>query len=81
MSNSSIVIPVPDGKDVQLEEQMLKYGGRKLLYTVVHNSEDDFWNTLGIDKNIYYTLKDKYDKHKRFPTIYDKVSMKTNDKK
>ena len=66
----------PEGIDDKLEEQMLKYGGRKLLYTVVHNSEDDFWNTLGIDKNIYYRLKEKYDENKRFPTIYEKVSRR-----
>jgi hypothetical protein len=68
----------PEGIDDQLEEQMLKYGGRKLLYTVVHNSEDDFWNTLGIDQNVYYRLKDKYDENKRFPTVYEKVSRRKN---
>ena len=40
------------------------------------DSEDDFWNTLGIDKNVYYKLKDKYDENKRFPTIYEKVSRR-----
>jgi hypothetical protein len=66
----------PEGIDDKLEEQMLKYGGRKLLYTVVHNSEKDFWDTLGIDSDVYYKLKDIYDPEHRFPTIYEKVSRK-----
>jgi hypothetical protein len=71
----------PDGIDDILEEQMLKYGGRKLLYTSVHNSEEKFWDTLGIDSSIYYKLKDKYDPNKCFPTIYEKVSNNINENK
>lgn len=68
----------PENIEEKLEEQILKYNGRKLLYAPVACSEDKFWKIFDIDKEEYYRLKLIYDPNKKFLTLYDKIKKVKN---
>ena len=68
----------PENIEEKLEEQILKYNGRKLLYAPVACPEDKFWKIFDIDKEEYYRLKLIYDPNKKFLTLYDKIKKVKN---
>lgn len=59
----------------EMEEEMHRLGGRKLFYTTVSTSEEQMWSYLGVSKDTYDSLKEKYDPQNRFLTLYDKVIL------
>ena len=65
--------------DLVLEEKILEFNGNKLLYTSYFSSEEQFWNTINTNSEIYYNLKKKYDPYSKFLSLYDKI--KTNKHK
>lgn len=71
----------PENIDERLEEQIIKYSGRKLLYAPISCSEDLFWKLLDVDSVKYYELKDKYDKDKRFLSLYEKIKRRDEKNK
>ena len=63
----------PDKIEEKLEEQILKFNGRKLLYAPVSCSEEMFWQIFNIDPEEYFRMKLVYDPKKRFLTLYEKI--------
>lgn len=57
-----------------LEDELIKSGGRKVLYAHQYYSEENFWKIY--DKKWYEELREKYHANKVFPNIYKKTKVK-----
>lgn len=55
-----------------LEAEVVRLGGRKSLYSTVHFTEDEFWAIH--DRSAYLALRDRYDPHRRFRDLWEKVT-------
>ena len=53
-----------------VEEKVSELHGKKGLYSDSYYTEEEFWNIY--DKNIYGTLKQKYDPQKKLKGLYEK---------
>jgi FAD/FMN-containing dehydrogenase len=54
-----------------LEQEVVRLGGRKSLYSVCCFPEDEFWQIY--NGGAYRSLKERYDPNHRFPNLYQKA--------
>ena len=64
-----VEIDKPAEKTQKIEQEMMRLGGKKLLYTKTRLTEDEFWSIY--DKTVYQSLRSKY--NSRFPNLYEKI--------
>lgn len=57
-----------------LERELTRLGGRKVLYAHQYYSEEEFWKIY--DKKWYDNLRSKYSAERVFPDIYEKTKVK-----